>query len=214
MLLTAPTTALYIYILIPLSSHCYSTKCISPQGSILREYWKILWAGSSKYVSRCKYQITEQCVVCYVTVVTWQFDKYTRRITHCSLDWYLYLDTCVVDSVHKMYQYSLRMNPWALKHVGVYSVIKVVIPYICASCVSWTVHHLDSWIKRDQLHVTCFIISLFNAQHVSDANTSIHEITQQISHKLLRMDVLISETCWAWNNEIIKQVTSSWYFFI
>jgi len=30
-----------------------------------------------------------------------------------------------------------------------------------------------SWIKRDQLDVICFIISLFNAQHVSDVNTSI-----------------------------------------
>ena len=39
--------------------------------------------------------------------------------------------------------------------------------------VYWTVHHLDSWIKRDQLDVTCFIISLFNAQHVSDVNASI-----------------------------------------
>jgi len=39
--------------------------------------------------------------------------------------------------------------------------------------VYWTVHHLDSWVKRDQLDVTCFIISLFNAQHVSDVNTSI-----------------------------------------
>jgi len=29
------------------------------------------------------------------------------------------------------------------------------------------------WVKRDQLEVTCFIISLFNAQHVSDVNTSI-----------------------------------------
>ena len=41
------------------------------------------------------------------------------------------------------------------------------------SYVYWTVHHLDSWIKRDQLDVTCFIISLFNARHVSDVNTSI-----------------------------------------
>ena len=32
---------------------------------------------------------------------------------------------------------------------------------------------LPSWIKRDQLDVTCFIISLFTAQHVSDVNTSI-----------------------------------------
>ena len=34
--------------------------------------------------------------------------------------------------------------------------------------VYWTVHHLDSWIKIDQLHVTCFIISLLTAEHVSN----------------------------------------------
>jgi len=181
--------------------------------------------------------------------------------------------------------------------------------YNMISYVHWTVHHLDSWIKIDQLEVTCFIISLFNASHVSDVSTSIlrslrlicwviswvvllwydvcwcygvvwlgwcgirmqalnalhtsdvntstlrnlrlicwviswvvllwfdvcwcyvvvwlgwcgirmqaevcirnqnnttHEITQQISRKLLRMDVLTSETCRALNNEIIKQVT-------
>jgi len=39
--------------------------------------------------------------------------------------------------------------------------------------VYWTVHHLDSWIKRDQLDITCFFISLFNTQHVSDVNISI-----------------------------------------
>ena len=118
---------------------------------------------------------------------------------------------------------------------------------------------LQAWIKLDQLDVTCYFISLFNAQHVSDVNTSIlrslrlicwviswvvllwfgacwcyvvvwlgwcgirmqaeacipiphhhtsnqsnttHEITQQISRKLLRMDVLTSETCWGVNNEI------------
>jgi len=45
--------------------------------------------------------------------------------------------------------------------------------YAIESYVYWTVHHLDSWIKRDQLDVTCFIISLFNAQRFSDVNTSI-----------------------------------------
>ena len=45
--------------------------------------------------------------------------------------------------------------------------------YCCESYVYWTVHRIDSWIKRDQLDITCFIISLFNAQHVSDVNTSI-----------------------------------------
>ena len=32
------------------------------------------------------------------------------------------------------------------------------------SYVYWTVHRLDSWIESDQLDVTCFFISLFNAQ--------------------------------------------------
>ena len=40
-----------------------------------------------------------------------------------------------------------------------------------------------------------------------------HEVTQRISRKLLRMDVLTSETCWALNKVIIKQVASSWSLF-
>jgi len=44
------------------------------------------------------------------------------------------------------------------------------------------------------------------------SNTT-HEIAQQISRKLLRMDVLTFETCWALNNEIIKQVALSWSIF-
>ena len=39
--------------------------------------------------------------------------------------------------------------------------------------VYWTVHHLDSWIKIDQLDVTCFVISLFTVQRVSNVSTSI-----------------------------------------
>ena len=110
------------------------------------------------------------------------------------------------------------------------------------SYVYWTVHHLDSWIKIDQLDVTCFIISLFTAQHVSNVSTSIffrslrlivdlfHVLycsasikpeqynpwnKSTIRRKLLKkMDVLTFETCWAVNSEIIKQVTSSWSIFI
>ena len=39
--------------------------------------------------------------------------------------------------------------------------------------VYWTVHHLDSWVKRNQLDAACFIITLFSAQHASDVNTFI-----------------------------------------
>jgi len=47
----------------------------------------------------------------------------------------------------------------------------------------------------------------------TQSNTT-HEITQQISRKLLRMDVLTSETSSAVNNEIKTRVTSSWSLFI
>ena len=55
------------------------------------------------------------------------------------------------------------------------------------------------------------VVSVRRLRHQS--NTT-HEITQQISRKLLRMDVLTSETCCALNKEVMKQVTSSWSLFI
>ena len=57
------------------------------------------------------------------------------------------------------------------------------------------------------------VVSLCRLKHCW-VQPKIHEITQQISRKLLRMDVLTFETYWALNNEIIKQVTSSWSIFI
>ena len=123
----------------------------------------------------------------------------------------------------------------------------------------YKVPHLNfnRWIKTDQLDVTCFIISPFTAQHVSNVSTSIFRSLQltvdlfhvlyfsdsmcfgvtvwfgwvvwypyaaleiyntwnksTVSRKLLKMDVLTFETCWAVNGEIIKQVTSSWSIFI
>jgi len=53
------------------------------------------------------------------------------------------------------------------------SQIRGVAPRIKLHYVYWIVHHLDSWVKRDQLDATYFIITLFSAQHVSDVNTSI-----------------------------------------
>ena len=41
------------------------------------------------------------------------------------------------------------------------------------SYVYWTVHHCDSWRIKDQLDVTCYFISLFCAEHISDINISI-----------------------------------------
>ena len=118
----------------------------------------------------------------------------------------------------------------------------VLLDIVLHSYVYWTVHHLDIWVKRDQLDVTCFIISLYMLnmfrmlihpssgacdlcvelfrglhwsgsmwfQHTSNQINVSHEITQHISRKLLRMDVLTFETCWALYKE---QVTSRWPLF-
>ena len=88
-----------------------------------------------------------------------------------------------------------------------YSSITVVTP--CAltytlntptreSYIYWTVHHLDSWIKRDQLDVTCFIISLFNAQHVSDVNTSILRSLRLICWVISWVLLLWFDVCWCY----------------
>ena len=109
-----------------------------------------------------------------------------------------------------------------------------------------TNRYLESNKDRPNWCHLLLFISLFNAQYVSDVNTSILRslrlicwviswvvllwydacwcyvvvwqynpwITQHISRKLLRMDVLTSETCLILNKEIKKQVISSWSFYI
>ena len=64
--------------------------------------------------------------------------------------------------------------------------------------VYWTVHHLDSWVKRDQLDVTCFIISLFNVQHVSDVNTSILSSLRLICWIISWVVLLWFDVCWCY----------------
>jgi len=56
----------------------------------------------------------------------------------------------------------------------------------------------DSWIKRDQLDVTCFIISLFNAQHVSDVNTSILRSLRLICSVISWVVLLWFDVCWCY----------------
>jgi len=55
--------------IIPIYSHCYTATCFGHQRVILREYWCISWAGSTKCISRSKYKITRQCVC-----ITWQYE--------------------------------------------------------------------------------------------------------------------------------------------
>jgi len=62
------------------------------------------------------------------------------------------------------------------------------------------VHHLDSWIKIDQLDDTCFIISLFTAQHVSNVSTSIFRsfrLTVDLFHVMYRSgSMCVGVTVW------------------
>ena len=58
---------------------------------------------------------------------------------------------------------------------------------ICVSYIYWTVHHLDSWIKTDQL----MSLALFFAQRVSNASTFIIRSLRLCVGILLWFDV-----CW------------------
>ena len=70
--------------------------------------------------------------------------------------------------------------------------------FIYESYVYWTVHHLDSWVKRDQLDVTWFIISLFNAQHVSDVNTSVLRSLRLICWVISWVVLFWLDVCWCY----------------
>ena len=59
-------------------------------------------------------------------------------------------------------------------------------------------HKLCSWIKRDQFDVTCFFISLFTAQHVSEVNTSILRSLRIICWVISWVVLLWFDACWCY----------------
>jgi len=73
----------------------------------------------------------------------------------------VWLNTLVVCLLWGFFQLNFNLN-------AVLSTLDLPIRFIP---FTWPI--VCSWVKRDQLDATCFIISLFNAQHVSDVNTSI-----------------------------------------
>ena len=62
----------------------------------------------------------------------------------------------------------------------------------------WSKMHIGSWIKIDRLDVTCFIISLFNAQHVSGVNTSILRNLRLICWVISSVVLLWFDVCWCY----------------
>ena len=58
--------------------------------------------------------------------------------------------------------------------------------------------HRNNWIKRDKLDVTCFFISLFNAQHVSDVNTSVLRSLRLMCWVISWVVLLWFDVCWCY----------------
>ena len=58
--------------------------------------------------------------------------------------------------------------------------------------------HTDSWIKTEQVDVTCFIISLFNAQHVLNVSISILRSLRLICWVISWVVLLWFDVCWCY----------------
>jgi len=58
--------------------------------------------------------------------------------------------------------------------------------------------YIISWVKRDQLDATCFIITLFSAQHVSDVNTSILRRLRLICWVISWVVLIWLDVCWCY----------------
>ena len=65
-------------------------------------------------------------------------------------------------------------------------------------CFAFVGEGYQRWIKIDRLDVTCFIISLFNAQHVSDVNTSIFRSLRLICWVISWVVLLWYDVCWCY----------------
>jgi len=86
-----------------------------------------------------------------------------------------------------------------------------------------TVDIQTCWIKIDQLDVTCFIISLFNAQHISNVSTSILRSLRLICWVILWVVLFWYDMCWCyvvvrlgwcgilWYLSFILPVTVNWW---
>ena len=101
------------------------------------------------------------CSVCIPGICLEVLRKYTKVSCYCTRYWVRVIHVSV---------WMRSANPW----ISVRILFIRSDSYIFSEFyVYWTVHHLDSWIKTDRLDVTCFIISLFTVQHVSNVSTVI-----------------------------------------
>ena len=123
---------------------------------------------------------------------------------------------CIIGSFHQPFESSSSSCTERLLMVKSYGLLNEIFPFpsildagypifklnlanvLFDSYVYWTVHHLDSWVKRDKLDVTCFIISIFNAQHVSDVNTSILRSLRLMCWVISWVVLIWFDVCWCY----------------
>ena len=86
-------------------------------------------------------------------------------------------------------------NTWHKKIYHFMSFVPCIVTQIC------------NWIKIDQLDVTCFIISLFTAQHVSNVSTAIfrYHPTPRQPHHTVTPTHIEPEQYNTWNKSTISR---------
>jgi len=184
-------------------------RCDDTRGCIIK-----FWSPDDEHMYSKHVEVWNKLIVKQILCI-----KLLNYWDKCGLFIYLFIYPYM--SLKKTYEICTETD--LVLHLEVRETCKVVKQHMNI----WT----DSWVKRDQLDVTGFIISLYNAQHVLDINTSILRSFRLMCWVIswvtliwfnmcwsyvvvwLWMDVLTSETCWALNREIIKQVTPSWSLF-
>ena len=114
----------------------------------------------------------------------------------CILERTVFIVLLLIETITGCQNFSLPIT----ERLGGMSLIHPypVLSKVRRGYVYWTVHHLHSWIKRDQLDVTCFFISLFTAQHVSDVNTSILRSLRLICWVISWVVLLWFDVCWCY----------------
>jgi len=91
----------------------------------------------------------------------------------------------------------LRIQSLVILCVFPYKLNNHSVLHFCFYCWHWNMSY-HSWVQRDQLDVTCFIISLLNAQHVSDVNTSILRSLQCICWVILCVTLIWFDVYWSY----------------
>jgi len=135
------------------------------------------------------------------------------------------IPTSLADSQHN--QYDKYLLPWIQywdpwwptvslsetrrvlyqNKVGKYCILLAFRIRLSSTCFEQMIVHLQevicvqtahSWVKTDQLDVTCVIISLFNAQHVLDVNTSILRSLRLIYWVISWVVLIWFDVCWCY----------------